>query len=1166
MRFQQMKQDPNTIMRKKMYKKGKNWIVASTLALGASVAFGTTVVDAATQVDDSKTIETSKDTTSQGIKDKENLQPDFELPEVLGLRDVLAFGKDGTSNFVISRAGVLYLLEGELSVKDTQEIGRKYGKLITSIDTSFAKGNAFYSVIAPEDSSRLFADYFTEVIKMNIGKLDISSAKDMSSMFENMNNLKTFGILFNPNNGINSTSMKSMFKNDKNLIDVHLMDLYSSKVMDMSEMFFGCSSLKEVDISTFDMSNVTNTKDMFGKTNLESITLSAKNNFSKDTLLPNAYSRDWISNDPSGEVLQFSSDGKTGASLSKYYDGSKSTGLRTFKVKPAENLVEQELPDGLGTKEIIAKGKDGTCNYVISNRGTLYLLEGELSVKDTQQIGKDYGEKIFRITTAFAKGDVKAPKDSSNLFAKGFTKVRDFTLYRFNTMETKDMSYMFANLKALNYFDSDLNTSNVESMNSMFKGDQSINTLSINRFDTSKVKDMSEMFAGVSSLKDLNISKIDMRQVISTKDIFKGTNLTYISLGAKNKFSKEDTLPNKYSSNWETKKEYDGSDLSFSSTDTTGLSLAKYYDGKGGIGEHGFYAVIPTITADVTIKTNLGEKVVRNVTGKVGDTFYINVPTIEGYYMDQTRVQVKVNEDGTITTSDEITYHPENPENPENPGDLNELPDGLGTDEIITKGKDGTSNYVISNDGKLYLIGGKITVKDTQEIGKKYGNKIISIDIKSGVKLPEDSSSLFANYFVNVKDINPTGFNFSSVKNMSSMFADMHSLKEIELWDEIETVTDLHAIFKNDWNLIRIFMPYVNTSKVTDMSEMFYGDSALRTLDVSRFDMKQVKNTSNMFTKTNLFKITLGAKNKFHKEDVLPNFGSNNWISVGKGTEEKPEGLLSFSATDTSGQSLVKYYDGEGRKGYQTFVTKAVKVKADVVIESNLGKQVVKNVEGRKGDTITVSVPYVKGYTMDKYSVNATVNADGTITTTEKVEYTQDGSGQTSTKPTQPSNPQTPNKPTTPTKPSKPNNNSNNNETTVKPQVVNKTSKITTFSDKGNVTIYHINGNKITKANRMLAANTNWMSDQQLVIDGVTYLRVATNEWIKLSDGYNYEAVNKVVTTKWQARLVDAHGKKITNRALQANSDWRTDMIVYINNVQYYRVATNEFIAASDVR
>ncbi|WP_204772908.1 hypothetical protein, partial [Secundilactobacillus silagei] len=51
------------------------------------------------------------------------------------------------------------------------------------------------------------------------------------------------------------------------------------------------------------------------------------------------------------------------------------------------------------------------------------------------------------------------------------------------------------------------------------------------------------------------------------------------------------------------------------------------------------------------------------------------------------------------------------------------------------------------------------------------------------------------------------------------------------------------------------------------------------------------------------------------------------------------------------------------------------------------------NVTGKTGEHVTVDVPLLKGYTPDKTTVPATVNADGTITvdnptTTGKVTYT----------------------------------------------------------------------------------------------------------------------------------------------------------------------------------
>ncbi|WP_203652137.1 mucin-binding protein [Secundilactobacillus yichangensis] len=53
---------------------------------------------------------------------------------------------------------------------------------------------------------------------------------------------------------------------------------------------------------------------------------------------------------------------------------------------------------------------------------------------------------------------------------------------------------------------------------------------------------------------------------------------------------------------------------------------------------------------------------------------------------------------------------------------------------------------------------------------------------------------------------------------------------------------------------------------------------------------------------------------------------------------------------------------------------------ATVTIPTNKGEQTVSNVSGRVGDTVHISVPSLQGYTADKTMVDATVNADGTIT------------------------------------------------------------------------------------------------------------------------------------------------------------------------------------------
>ena len=87
-----------------------------------------------------------------------------------------------------------------------------------------------------------------------------------------------------------------------------------------------------------------------------------------------------------------------------------------------------------------------------------------------------------------------------------------------------------------------------------------------------------------------------------------------------------------------------------------------------------------------------------------------------------------------------------------------------------------------------------------------------------------------------------------------------------------------------------------------------------------------------------------------------------------------------------------------------------------------------------------------------------------------------------------------------------------------------------------------------------------------MTLNGVKYLRVATNEWAKLSDGMEVELLSTTVTTSKLARLYSATGDLAGNRALGANSAWRTDRSAMINGQKMYRVATNEWVAAADLK
>lgn len=197
-------------------------------------------------------------------------------------------------------------------------------------------------------------------------------------------------------------------------------------------------------------------------------------------------------------------------------------------------------------------------------------------------------------------------------------------------------------------------------------------------------------------------------------------------------------------------------------------------------------------------------------------------------------------------------------------------------------------------------------------------------------------------------------------------------------------------------------------------------------------------------------------------------------------------------------------------------------------------------------------------------------NPDGT-TYTPETDSGKDNPG-TDT----PSNPDKPSKPSTNTNNNHHNSSNNNNtntdkDNTTKPEekpadektVVEHRTVFVTSTTK-NVQLYTDGGNLIK--NRALGKDSSWVGDKLMTLNGVRYIRVATNEWAKLDDGLEVTSINETVKTKNQAQLYTATGEIVKNRALAKNTAWYTDRVATINGQKMYRVSTNEWVAANDIK
>jgi len=231
-----------------------------------------------------------------------------------------------------------------------------------------------------------------------------------------------------------------------------------------------------------------------------------------------------------------------------------------------------------------------------------------------------------------------------------------------------------------------------------------------------------------------------------------------------------------------------------------------------------------------------------------------------------------------------------------------------------------------------------------------------------------------------------------------------------------------------------------------------------------------------------------------------------------------------------------------------TYDDDANPIKWNVVIPSNKIDQPVPTVlaQGKLGQKVVVKVPQVAGYTADKTTIQATVGADGIITADESVKYTK-----------------TPNSHHSSSNTHHFDNDSNSSDSNNEANDENITDTNVSLGTIDQADVYDNNGNKQTA---IISPLNDFTANEKMVKDNETYYRIGNNKWVKASDTYIYEKFNGFVRTYENSDkpLIDVEDEP-DNRDLVPLTDWKTDRYADFNNEKYYRVATDEWIKASDV-
>ncbi|WP_240145023.1 DUF285 domain-containing protein, partial [Enterococcus hirae] len=278
-----------------------------------------------------------------------------------------------------------------------------------------------------------------------------------------------------------------------------LSQLDTSNVTNMNAAFYGMSSVTSLDLSSFDTSKVTSMSNMFYKTPLKKLTL--------------------------GDTFKFVKSASGTAGLTSVW--MREDGKGTF-YSAADFMNNYGIGDlTAGTYVSVETDTWGTSPYMFDeDTGTLTIGAGELSGYEESPWNSDKvdSEAIKKVVLS---GKVVAPENASLLFT-GTSNKGDLTnvteiegLSQLDTSNVTDMRSMFYGMSSVTSLDvSGFDTGNVTDMKSMFNGMSSVTSLDVSGFDTSNVTEMEYMFRHMSSVTSLDLSNFDTRKVTDMSYMF----------------------------------------------------------------------------------------------------------------------------------------------------------------------------------------------------------------------------------------------------------------------------------------------------------------------------------------------------------------------------------------------------------------------------------------------------------------------------------------------------------------------------------------------------------------------------------------------------------------------------------------------------------------------
>ena len=424
----------------------------------------------------------------------------------------------------------------------------------------------------------------------------------------------------------------------------------------------------------------------------------------------------------------------------------------------------------------------------------------------------------------------------------------------------------------------DITDPSVTSISKLFSNDPKLTTISgleksdSTKFVTSNITDMSALFSKSSALTKLDLSNMDMSKVTNFQKMFENcTGLNQLVLGKNTKFSPDNSgLTN--SGKWINM----GVDQDSPAKGTNIWSSDELMTNYQGDRDHDTYARYTGGTITVHRQDEDGKQLVDQ----------------DGKEIPDEKLFGNISDSVTVDTSKEFAGYK------------------------FKENKNSNVKAFTSDPQDITLVYSKSKTDNTSDntwegVPYTFNNGVLSLGVKGINYTIDNSGNKEKSYALDTRDI-------SLSQNIKGVNVD--EIKEIDLNANIKIIGSANGLFKNLKNLATIKgLDNLDTSQVTDFSQMFSGDTALISVDLSSFKVTDNALTFSMFDScSNLTKLNLGTGFKFTTPDNQPNNSlqqPGTWVNMGAGEGSPAKGTKKW----TSAELMTKYQGSTDHDVYVRF-------------------------------------------------------------------------------------------------------------------------------------------------------------------------------------------------------------------------------------------------------